>query len=238
MADSVADSDEWEVVDLGLASLAAEWVSLEASSSSEAVAASDEPAGWLTVDAPQMAELRRAYSNGGAAGASLQRGAAAEEPSEGVAGSAAVPAASTGTTTTSDADGLELLKAVQGFDAAAALVSVSGARAGELNCRDTGSWSLLHWAAFRGHAEACAALLGRSDFSLANTKAQWLWGGGYTALHLAAAKGHTDACQILIASPAFKEVHAKRGGRSAADFARQFRHEATARAVTAALSAK
>lgn len=234
----MADSDDWEIVDTALASLAADWVTLD-SGSSEPVAVGEGPAtGWQDVAAPHMAELRRAYSNGGAAGVADATGATNTACDGGAAEMSESMEDVASPDREDDSEGLDLLKALSSFDAAAALAAVDGARSQEVNCRDTGSWTLLHWAAFRGHTEACANLLRRPDFKVANYKAQWLWGGGYTALHLAAAKGHTEACEAILASPTFKEATTKRGGRTAVDFARQFRHAATANAIQAALAGK
>mmetsp|Transcript_103128 Transcript_103128/g.300771 ORF Transcript_103128/g.300771 Transcript_103128/m.300771 type:complete len:201 (+) Transcript_103128:83-685(+) len=111
------------------------------------------------------------------------------------------------------------------------------ARAGgeALNARDPTGWTVLHWAAFRGRAEVCTAILARPDFVLANALCRWSWGGTYTALQLAAAKGHAEACRAVLASKAFTKVdYARRGGKTALEMAREKGHQAAARVIAEA----
>lgn len=226
--------EEWEVVDTALVSLGGEWVELDQGGSADTGAASPAGkggSGWLAVDPPAIAELRRAYSDGGAAALPAAAEAAAEQEPAADAKASPEPGAAT------EEEGAAFIEAMTGYDTAAAISLATTAPASVVNAKDSSSWTALHWAAFRGHTEACKVLLERPDFKVANARARWLWGGGYTALHLAAAKGHTEVCQSILASPRFTEAHLKRGGRSAVDLARQFKHEPTAKALSALLVA-
>ena len=66
---------------------------------------------------------------------------------------------------------------------------------GEVNAKSSIAGSTaLHWAAEKGLADVCMALLSRADFTELNAKDD----NGQTALSLAAEKGLGDVCMALL----------------------------------------
>lgn len=73
------------------------------------------------------------------------------------------------------------------------------------NEKDDAGWTALHWAAHKDHTSVAAALLARSDFSVAD--AQDI--GRHTALDSFAQKGHAETCQALALRPDFTKLNAR-----------------------------
>ena len=65
-----------------------------------------------------------------------------------------------------------------------------GAYVGE---KDDNGWTVLHWAAQRGHMEICLILLRDHAAQINETD-----NGGYTALHCVAWNGHVGICRLLL----------------------------------------
>mmetsp|Transcript_112991 Transcript_112991/g.205444 ORF Transcript_112991/g.205444 Transcript_112991/m.205444 type:complete len:628 (-) Transcript_112991:45-1928(-) len=93
--------------------------------------------------------------------------------------------------------------AVKAGDEAKALAILRKERS-PVNEEDRKSRNAIHWAASRGLAQVCVALLNRHDFFMDNDKDIQ----GWTALHHAAAQGSVPVVRVLLDHTQFHEVDA------------------------------